>query len=197
MTESSGSGAATSDPTDGASPQDPDELQRDTADGDGDPAGSLTDRQQTVLLRLLRVAYPHPTFPDGPYRRTARAIQDADGADGVLAPGLDALDADHGGDFTALSDQDATTAVKSIASEPFFRLVHSTTVVALYDDHEVWELLGYEGSSFEQGGYLHRGFDDLDWLPEARIEEYPGEARTELVPSDQAVAENTAAERTL
>ena len=43
--------------------------------------------------------------------------------------------------------------------------MHATTVVALYDDHEVWDLLGYEGSSFEKGGYLHRGFDDLDWLP--------------------------------
>lgn len=167
--------------TDGPSPQEPDELQRDTADGDGHPAGGLTDRQETVLHRLLRVAYPHPTFPDGPYRRTARAIQDADGADVVLVPGLDALEADNGGDFTALSDEDATAAIEKIAAEPFFRLVHSTTVVALYDDHEVWELLGYEGSAFDKGGYLHRGFDDLDWLPEARIEEYVGEPRTEIV----------------
>ena len=27
----------------------------------------------------------------------------------------------------------------------------------LYDDHEVWEALGYEGESFSRGGYLHRG----------------------------------------
>ena len=47
-------------------------------------------------------------------------------------------------------------------------------MVALYDDHEVWDLLGYEGSSFDKGGYLHRGFDDLDWLPRPRIEEYDG-----------------------
>jgi hypothetical protein len=53
-------------------------------------------------------------------------------------------------------------------------------VVALYNDHEVWELLGYEGPSFDQGGYLNRGFDDLDWLPDPRIEEYDKEPRVEL-----------------
>ena len=39
------------------------------------------------------------------------------------------------------------------------------------DDPEVWSLLGYEGPSFEHGGYLRRGFDDLDWLPDPRVEE--------------------------
>ena len=68
-----------------------------------------------------------------------------------------------------------------VAETPFFSLVHSTTVVALYDDHEVWDLLGYEGASFDKGGYLHRGFDDLDWLPDPRINEFDGQPRTELV----------------
>jgi hypothetical protein len=53
--------------------------------------------------------------------------------------------------------------------------------VALYDSAEVWDLLGYEGPSFDKGGYLHRGFDDLDWLPRARVEEFAGEPRVELV----------------
>ena len=49
--------------------------------------------------------------------------------------------------------------------------MHATCVVALYDDREVWELLGYEGPSFDKGGYVDRGFDDLDWLPDPRISE--------------------------
>jgi hypothetical protein len=32
-------------------------------------------------------------------------------------------------------------------------------------------LLGYEGPSFDKGGYLNRGFNDLDWLPDPRITE--------------------------
>jgi hypothetical protein len=27
-------------------------------------------------------------------------------------------------------------------------------------------MLGYEGPSFDKGGYLERGFNDLDWLPD-------------------------------
>lgn len=169
-------------------PQDEVELQRDTAPGSaeeravGDGAeGELSDRQGTTLHRLLRVAYPHPSFPDGPYARTAAAIQQTDGSSELLPAGLADLDRRAGGDFSSLDDDAATAVVQQIADTPFFALVHSTSVVALYDDHEVWDLLGYEGSSFEKGGYLHRGFDDLDWLPSPRIEEYDGEPRTELV----------------
>jgi hypothetical protein len=141
----------------------------------------LTDRQARILLRLLRVAYPHPSFPDAPYERTAKTVEEAGRTDPVLVTGLDDLDARAGGDFVGLDDDRATALLKEVSETPFFSLVHSTTVVALYDDHEVWDLLGYEGASFDKGGYLHRGFDDLDWLPDPRITEYDGEPRTELV----------------
>jgi hypothetical protein len=29
----------------------------------------------------------------------------------------------------------------------------------------VYRFFGFEGSSVEQGGYIHRGFDDIGWLP--------------------------------
>ena len=141
----------------------------------------LTDRQAKILLRLLRVAYPHPSFPDAPYERTAKTIEDAGRTDDVLVEGLDDLDARADGDFVGLDEDRATAVLTEVADTPFFALVHSTTVVALYDDHEVWDLLGYEGPSFDKGGYLHRGFDDLDWLPDPRVTEYDGEPRTELV----------------
>ncbi|MEO5833891.1 MAG: hypothetical protein ABJA16_11280 [Nakamurella sp.] len=167
----------------GQPPQEPVELQLDTAVPDGDGGGPTAARTAT-LVRLIRVAYPHPSFPDGPYERTARAVRDADSAD-LIPAGLDELDAAAGGDFASLDDDAATAAVEKIADGPFFKLVHSTTVVALYDDHEVWELLGYEGAAFDKGGYLDRGFDDLNWLPDARVEEYTGEPRIELVPTEQ------------
>lgn len=173
------------------STQDPEEIHQDTTtahdatDPTSPAAGQgLSERQRTVLFRLLRVAYPHERFPDGPYRRTATQVEAAAAAAqddlSALATGLDALDVDADGDFTALDDDAATAALTKIDREPFFRQIHSTTVVALYDDREVWKLLGYEGSSFEQGGYLERGFDDLAWLPDPRIAELD-EPRVELV----------------
>jgi len=38
-------------------------------------------------------------------------------------------------------------------------------------DPALWKTLGYQGSSIEHGGYLYRGFDDIDWLPQ------PGQGR--------------------
>jgi hypothetical protein len=176
------------------SDQQPTDLQVDTSaqragppEGGGQLAGS--DRARRVLVRLLRVAYPHERFPDGPYERTAAAIEDAAGADAAddraLAQGLAGLDRAAGGDFLTLDDAAAEALLRDRADEYFFRRIRSTAVVALYDEAEVWGLLGYEGASFDQGGYLHRGFDDLDWLPRARVEEYTGEPRVELVESTE------------
>ena len=176
------------------SEQEPPDLQVDTsAQTAGPPEGGAqltgSDRARRVLVRLLRVAYPHGRFPDGPYERTAAAVEDAAAADAAddraLTSGLAGLDRAAGGDFTALDDAAAEALLRDRADEYFFRRIRSTAVVALYDDPEVWELLGYEGPSFDRGGYLHRGFDDLDWLPSPRVEEYAGEPRVELVESPE------------
>lgn len=168
------------------STQVPEEIQQDTTDDAAAPPAAapqgLTERQRELLFSLLRVAYPHDRFPDSPYQRTAKLVEEAATASAedldALARGLDALDAESG-DFLALNEETATAALRAIDRQPFFRQIHSTTVVALYDDREVWALLGYEGASFDKGGYLERGFDDLDWLPDPRITEAAGH-RVEL-----------------
>jgi hypothetical protein len=47
----------------------------------------------------------------------------------------------------------------------------------------VWDAVGYEGPSVHKGGYVNRGFDDLDWLPDPRIETYTGEPIVEIAKS--------------
>ncbi|HDL17353.1 MAG TPA: Twin-arginine translocation pathway signal, partial [Rhizobiales bacterium] len=37
-------------------------------------------------------------------------------------------------------------------------------VTGLYNRKDVWAKLGYEGESASKGGYIDRGFDDIDWL---------------------------------
>ncbi|WP_370246802.1 hypothetical protein [Nocardioides sp.] len=144
---------------------------------------------KAALVRLLRAAYPHPSFPDGPYERTAQKILDAV-ADDVwrrlaLEQGLASLDLDD--DPAAAEKQ-----LREIADAEFFVHVRALTVPVLYDDHEVWDLLGYEGPSFDRGGYLHRGFDDLDWLPDPRIEEYDGPERiVEVAEHDRPATEGS------
>lgn len=130
------------------------------------------DASKAMLVRMVQVVYPHKQFPVSCYERTADAIMAAAGkspADTIMfTAGMTGLK-DAG--FDGMDDAAALAHMKSIETTPFFQLVRSTTVVTLYNDHEVWGILGYEGASFDQGGYIDRGFNDLDWLPDPRITE--------------------------
>ena len=128
-----------------------------------------------ALTRMVRAMFPHKSFPDGPYERCAQAILAAAGDDvrfrTQLEQGLRDLDAAGGAPFAQLGDEQRLALLRDISGTEFFEGVRSRVITSLYDDKEVWSLLGYEGSSFEHGGYRDRGFGDLDWLPEPRIEE--------------------------
>ena len=141
----------------------------DTTPGAADtaPLRALTD--------MVRAMFPHPSFPAGPYERCAQSILDA-AADDVrfrtqLEQGLRDLDVVGGAPFGSLDEAKALEVLRAISTTEFFEGVRSRVVTSLYDDKEVWSLLGYEGASYDQGGYLERGFADLDWLPDPRIEE--------------------------
>ena len=135
-------------------------------------ATSQAASQLQTLTMLLRRMFPHDKFPDGPYERAAAAIQKAGEEDprqaAQLAQGTRELEARG---FADLGADAALAYLKEISGTVFFETVRSKFITTFYDDREVWGLLGYEVDSFAQGGYLHRGFDDLDWLPAARIEE--------------------------
>ena len=169
-----------------------------------DPTTSSVDADaRRNLIRLLRAAYPHPRFPDGPYERTADVVLSSAGDSLwhrlVLTHGLATLDtlAASGsgqGRFADLDDTAALDLLRGIEDAEFFAFIRSVAVVTLYDDAQVHQLLGYEGPVFEQGGYLHRGFDDLDWLPNPRVEEYDGPDQfVEVAPDDDPATASTQA----
>ena len=76
-----------------------------------------------------------------------------------------------------MSFKKQTKYLKKIEGSAFFNHVRGHTTVALYDHKEVWKIFGYEGESFSKGGYIKRGFNDLDWLPEPRVTEHPDLAK--------------------
>ncbi len=57
-------------------------------------------------------------------------------------------------------------AIEAMDGTPFFATVRGDIVVSLYNNPLVWRHFGYEGASFDDGGYLERGFDDIGWLPQ-------------------------------
>ncbi|WP_204249208.1 hypothetical protein [Frondihabitans sp. PAMC 28766] len=147
----------------------------------------LTDEARSTLIRVIRVAFPHDSFPDGPYERTADTILAAAAESTwfrvALTQGLLTLAHLAGGDFRDLDEEAATSVLRRIETTEFFGFIRRTTVLNLYDDPEVWEAVGFEGPSFDKGGYVNRGFNDLDWLPDPRIETYEGEPLKEIADS--------------
>ena len=121
-----------------------------------------------TVTALARTLYPHDGLSDEVYARVAAKLDEAAQADAeqarTISEGVAGLDA--GAPFLQRSADERLAAAREIEGSPLFELVRSTAVVEVYSDPATWRLLGYEGPSFAQGGYLHRGFDDLDWLPD-------------------------------
>lgn len=134
----------------------------------------LPDDAEATVRRILQVAYPHPEFPDEPYQRCAAAIVEASTKTPWLAvqlgQGLRDLDARASGRFVELPDVEALSILEAVADAGFFQAIRATAITSIYVDPQVWEVLGYEGASFDRGGYLDRGFADLDWLPEPSLD---------------------------
>ena len=64
-------------------------------------------------------------------------------------------------------ETDRVKLLQGIEHTEFFKTVRGDLVVSLYNQKELWPKFGYEGSSAEHGGYIKRGFADIDWLPKA------------------------------
>ena len=61
-------------------------------------------------------------------------------------------------------EADRVSVLKGIEPSPFFQKIRGDMVTGLYDNKQVWPMLGYEGSSWQKGGYVNRGFNDINWL---------------------------------
>ncbi len=129
---------------------------------------------KNILQKMVRTLYPHDRFPDGPYIRTTEDVINKGNSSPekavMLQEGVDKLKSDN---FASLNFKKATKYLENMGRTEFFEHVRGTSTVTLYNDKETWELLGYEGYSSDKGGYINRGFNDLNWLPEPRIEEHP------------------------
>jgi hypothetical protein len=127
-----------------------------------------------TVAALARTLYPHVALPDSVYARVPAKIDEAAREDAAQAQTVNdgVADLDGRGDqpFVERSAEQQLADAKAIEGSDFFELVRSTAVVEIYSDPQTWTLLGYEGPSFAQGGYLNRGFNDLDWLPDPEQE---------------------------
>jgi hypothetical protein len=129
------------------------------------------------LLTMLRRLYPHDDMEDAVYALTVKDFDSKASADpglaGLLKQGVADLDRRAGGDWSALPEDKQVAILESIQHTPFFAQVRSVAVNSLYSNELAYHHFGYEGASFPKGGYLHRGFNDLTWLPSPPAEASP------------------------
>jgi len=124
------------------------------------------------LTRLAQLLFPHRALADSVYDDVvARALAMAAGdpaAQEMLLSAEQALNAQvAGSDWYLADEQTQLAAMKALQDEAFFSAARNLFMFTLYTHEECWKTIGYPGSSREYGGYLERGFDDIDWLPEA------------------------------
>jgi hypothetical protein len=143
----------------------------------GSPANLKASDVET-LVKFTRDLFPHDRLDDSFYRKAVRPLEQEAAKDGatrqLLELGVTRLNewaqSAAGKTYVALEDEKKRVAfIERIESDrsalaDFFNKVYSTTIVSLYNQPEVWPLFGYEGPSSAKGGYLHRGFNDLNWL---------------------------------
>ncbi|HCD50794.1 MAG TPA: Twin-arginine translocation pathway signal, partial [Alphaproteobacteria bacterium] len=60
--------------------------------------------------------------------------------------------------------RDRVDILRSMEQSPFFQQIRGGLIVGLYNQEAVWPMFGYEGESFSKGGYINRGFNDINWV---------------------------------
>jgi len=130
----------------------------------------LSANEVATILVVARRTYPHDRLADTYYMGVVSALDEKAAADGetekMLSDGVARINKALSTPFKDASAEQQLAVLKGMQTDAFFQAVRGTSITALYNNKEVWPLFGYEGSSFEHGGYLHRGFNDLSWLPD-------------------------------
>jgi hypothetical protein len=141
------------------------------------PLQLLTAEEGTTIMHMGRVLYPHEKLPDAVYALLAKDLDADASADAAVAAqlraGLQELNRMAGGRFTEASADKKLEIVTAIEGSPFFNTVRAKCVTSLYDNDMAYAVFGYPGASFDKGGYITRGFQDLDWLPAPPAEASP------------------------
>ncbi|SON57082.1 hypothetical protein HDIA_3541 [Hartmannibacter diazotrophicus] len=131
---------------------------------------ALAPETMRTLILLARDIYPHDKIADRFYAIAVKGHDEKAAGDpeykALIEDGVAGLDkaAGSGGYVGVGWEEDRVKLLMPIEESPFFQTVRGGLVVGLYNQQEIWPVFGYEGESYSKGGYIQRGFDDIDWL---------------------------------
>ncbi|MDB5500558.1 MAG: putative exported protein of unknown function [Tardiphaga sp.] len=137
-------------------------------------ATALAPATLKTMVKVARDIYPHDFLVDSYYITAVRPWDGKAAADpavkAMLEDGVRRLDQDakdrHKLNYVQVPwEADRVALLQGIEQTSFFKTLRGDLVVSLYNQEALWPKFGYEGSSAEHGGYIKRGFNDIDWLP--------------------------------
>ncbi len=130
---------------------------------------TLKPNQAEALLAMAKRIFPHSSLNDACYVKVVELLDANSKSDPavakLLSEGVESLDS-KGGKFTGLNENEQIAALETIQNSPFFLKVHGADLESLYSNPEVWKAFDYQGPAYASGGYIKRGFNDLNWLPD-------------------------------
>jgi len=116
------------------------------------------------LIQLARDIYPHDKISDEFYVSAVKGYDSKEKTE-IIEAGIADLDNRSGGDYLSLGWESKRVAIlRQIEDTPFFQTIRGGLVTGLYNQKAVWPIFGYEGESYSKGGYINRGFNDINWL---------------------------------
>ena len=134
---------------------------------------TLKAEQMRTLIKMARDIFPHDNLADKFYAVACKPYDEKSAKDAKLKAlvdaGLTGLDntarAAHKVGYAEVPWEAQRVAIlKKVSDGPFFKKVRGDLVVSLYNQKDVWPKFGYEGESASKGGYVARGFNDINWL---------------------------------
>ncbi len=133
-----------------------------------DPSG-LTQHDQKTLVRMIQLLFPHEGLSVRVYEEAGEFLAGRHAGNQetllLLKTGIQILDDDDDRPWIDRPAGEQLARLHEIEQTDFFHFMRHNAIEYLYRDPRVWSMLGYEGPSISFGGYLNRGFDDIDWLP--------------------------------
>ncbi|WP_299775520.1 twin-arginine translocation signal domain-containing protein [uncultured Tateyamaria sp.] len=128
----------------------------------------LKPETMATLVQMARDIYPHDQVGDEHYVIAVKSYDTEDAVEGIEA-GIAALNAAAQGkghaSYLAIGwERDRVDILRGLENSRFFQQIRGGLVTGLYNQKAVWPIFGYEGESFSQGGYIDRGFDDINWI---------------------------------
>ena len=138
---------------------------------------TLSKAEGETLMAMGRVLYPHKKLPDAVYSILAKDLDGSASGDvgtaSMLREGISNLNALAGGNFAKAKADKQLAIIKGMEGSGFFNTVRGQCMSSLYNNDMAFAAFGFPGSSWEKGGYITRGFQDLKWLPEPSKEASP------------------------